>query len=75
MLTLRSCFSNKFLTSWDNYLNFAPNNFKLNSFSDNITFVCDIWMIIISPEHTIYIIMWAIYFAFKVKLYIYYCVA
>ena len=39
MLTLRSCFYNNFLTGWDNYWNFTPNYFKLNSLSDDITFV------------------------------------
>ena len=38
MLTLRSCFSNKFLTSWDKYFNVTQNHFKLNFLSDDITF-------------------------------------
>ena len=51
MLTLRSCFSNKFLTSGDKYLNFTRNYFKLNSLSDNITFVYGNYVIGIGPEH------------------------
>ena len=39
MLNLRSCSSNKLLTGSDKYLNFTPNYFKLNSLSDDITFV------------------------------------
>ena len=51
MLTLRSCFSNKFLTSGDKYLNFTRNYFKLNSLSDNITFVYVNCVIGIGHEH------------------------
>ena len=53
MLTLRSCISNKFLTSCDKYLNFTPNYFKLNSLSDDITFVYVNCAIVIGPEHPI----------------------
>ena len=55
MLTLRSCFSNKFLTSWDKFLNFTPSYFKLNSLSDGITFVYVDGVIVIDPEHSIVI--------------------
>ena len=51
MLTLRSYFSNKFLTSWDKYLKFTPNYFKINYFSDDITFVHVNCVIVIGPEH------------------------
>ena len=53
MLTLRSCFSNKFLTSIDKYLNFTPSYFKLNSLSDDRTFVYVNCVIVIVPEHPI----------------------
>ena len=53
MLTLRSCISNKFLTCWDNYLNFTPNSFKLNFLSDQITFVYVNCVIAIGPEQPI----------------------
>ena len=55
MLTLQSCFSNNFLTSWDKYLNFIPNYFKLSSLSDDITFVYVNWVIVIGPEHPVII--------------------
>ena len=51
MLTLRSCFSNKFLSSWDKYLNLTPNYFKWNFLSDDITFVYVNCAIVIDPEH------------------------
>ena len=51
MLTLRSCFCNNFLTSWDKYLNFTPNYFQLNSLSGDITFVYVNCVIVIGPEH------------------------
>ena len=51
MLTLRSCFPNKFLTSSDKY--FTPNYFKLKSLSDDITFVYVKYVIVIVLEHPI----------------------
>ena len=53
MLTVRPCFSNKLLTSWDKYLNFTPNYFKINTLSDDITFVYVNCVIVIGPEHPI----------------------
>ena len=55
MLTLRSCVSIKFLTSWDKYLNFTPNYFKLNFLSDDIPFVYVNCVIVIGLEHPILI--------------------
>ena len=64
MLTLQSCFSNNFLTSWGKYLNLTPNYFKLNSLSDQITFVYVNCAIVIGPEHpSIYLcVVFGIYF-------------
>ena len=50
MLTLRSCFSNKFLPSWNKYLNFTQNYFKLISLWDDIIFVYVNCVIVICPE-------------------------
>ena len=55
MLTLQSCSSNRFLTSSDKYLNFTPNYFILNFFSDDITFVYDNGVTVIGPEHPTHI--------------------
>ena len=64
LVTLRSYFSNKFLTSWDNYLCFTPNYFKLDSLSDDITFVYANCVIVIGPEHPIYYSNCLLYFLF-----------
>ena len=52
MLTLRSCLSIKFFTSSDKYLNY---NFKLNSCLDDITFVYINCIIVIGPEHPMFV--------------------
>ena len=51
MPTWRSCLSNKLLTSDDKCLNFTPNYFKLNSLSDDITFICVNCVFVIGTEH------------------------
>ena len=50
MLTLRSRFSSKFLTSRDKYFNFTPNYFKLISLSDDIIFVYVNCVFVFGPE-------------------------
>ena len=53
MLTLRYYFSNNFLTNSDKCFNFKSNYFKLNSLSDDITFIYVNCVIAIGPEHPI----------------------